>query len=149
MQLPVPIQRILPNLKKIALYGVIGLTTNGLAYGVYLLMTYIRIPPKTALTVLYATVATLSYFGNRRLTFAYTGSWLWSTVRYIVMHIGGYLLNLTLLYVCVDIYAFPHQYVQLAAIFVVAIYLYLVSDWFVFRTNTTDPHTVTESPPQT
>jgi putative flippase GtrA len=134
-------QRNASNIKKIARYGMIGITTNGIAYGMYLLLTYGGLSPKTALTMLYGIAATMSYLGNRRLTFAYTGSWVWSTVRYIIMHIGGYLLNLGLLYVCVDIYAIPHQYVQFAAIFVVAVYLYLVSDKFVFNTQTPQvPH---------
>ena len=127
------------TIKKIVRYGMIGVTTNGIAYGFYILLTYFGFTPKTALTILYSIVATLSYFGNRRLTFAYSGRWLWSSVRYIIMHIGGYLLNIGLLYICVDIYSLPHQYVQFAAIFVVATYLYLVSDWFVFPEQSTSP----------
>ncbi len=133
-------QQHAPTIRKLVRYGVVGVTTNGIAYGMYLFLTYIGFTPKTALTLLYGIAATTSYLGNRRLTFAYTGSWLWSTLRYIIMHIGGYLLNLGLLYVCVDIYAIPHQYVQFAAIFVVAIYLYIVSDWFVFRAQTPHPN---------
>lgn len=129
------------TIKKLVRYGVIGITTNGIAFGLYLLMTYLGLTPRVSLTILYSVAATLSYFGNRRLTFTYSGSWLWSSIRYIIMHIGGYFLNLGLLYICVDIYEIPHQYVQFAAIFIVAIYLFVVSDWFVFPKNTTSKHT--------
>ena len=126
---------------KLVRYGMIGIITNGIAFGFYLLLTHYGLTPRTALTILYVIAATLSYFGNRRLTFSYSGSWLWSSLRYIIMHIGGYLLNLGLLYICVDVYGIPHQYVQFVAIFVIAVYLYLVSDWFVFPIKSTSPNT--------
>ena len=138
MQLINSIYQKAPQLKKLIRYGIIGLTTNGISYGIYLYLTGIGISPKTTVTILYAVAATITYLINRRVTFAYQGNWLWSMVRYIIMHIGGYLLNLSLLYMCVDVYRIPHQYVELGAIFVVAIYLYLISDWFVFRKNTSN-----------
>jgi len=127
-----------PQLKKLIRYGVIGLTTNGISFGIYIYMTdYMGMSPEISVTILYVVTAGASYLLNRRVTFAYEGSWLWSMTRYVIMHIGGYLLNIVMLYVCVTMYHMPHQYVELAAIFVSAIYLYLISNWFVFRTSHT------------
>jgi putative flippase GtrA len=128
--------QIIQQHQKLIRFGIIGLTTNGVSFAIYLYVTSIGISPQKTILIMYPIAALISYLMNRRITFSYQGSWLWSTLRYIIMHTGGYLINYCLLYVCVDIYHIPHYYVELAATFVVAIYLYLMSDWFVFRKHT-------------
>lgn len=66
--MPALIRRNMPNLKLIR-YGVFGITTMGLSCSIYLLLVYIRDYTKKAVTVLYVTGTTISYFGNRKLTF--------------------------------------------------------------------------------
>lgn len=113
-------------------YAVVGLLSNGAGYAVYLLVTSWGVPPKLAMTCLYAIGATLSFFGNRRITFAHQGSAVGAGLRFAMAHLLGYALNLLLLVVFVDRFGFAHQLVQALAVFVVAAFLFLTFKLFVF-----------------
>jgi putative flippase GtrA len=117
---------------QLARYIAIGIASNLLGYTLYLLATYAGSPPKQTMTVLYVCGATVSFFCNKRLTFAHEGR-LWnSALRYTIAHTMGYLLNLGLLVVFVDRLHYPHQLVQGLAIFVVAAFLFITFRLFVF-----------------
>jgi hypothetical protein len=51
----------------------------------------------------------------------------------VLAHVVGYCLNLSLLLVFVGKLGYPHQWVQGAAILIVACYLFLAFKFFVFR----------------
>src|SRR3954453_4246017 len=105
-------------------YGIVGLTTNAVAFGVYVLVTAWGVSPAVAMTLVYVVAASLGFFGNRSLTFAHRGS-VWNAgARYVLAHSIGYLLNLVILMVGVDRWGFSHVWVQAVAIFVVAAYLF-------------------------
>lgn len=53
-------------------------------------------------------------------------------VRYVIAHCIGYLINLSILILMVDKFGYPHQWVQAAAIFIVAGFLFLMFKFFVF-----------------
>lgn len=119
--------------KQLLRYGFIGLASNSAGYLFYLLLTGIGVAPKAAMTGLYGFGASLGFFGNKGLTFAYKGRVLGSGLRYCIAHALGYLLNLALLLVFVDGMGWSHQFVQAAAVLVVATYLFLAFKLFVFR----------------
>ncbi|MEZ5739282.1 MAG: GtrA family protein [Burkholderiaceae bacterium] len=114
-------------------YAIVGLLSNAVGYLAYLALTTLGLSPQRAMSLLYAIVATVGFFGHRRLTFADDGRLLGTGARYVIAHLGGYLLNLALLSVLVDRLGLAHQAVQAGAILVVAIYLFIVSRQFVFR----------------
>lgn len=114
-------------------YAFVGIASNSFGYLVYLLITSIGATPKLTMTLGYLVGAALGFFGNRNITFAHRGNLLGSGLRYCIAHSIGYLLNLTILAVFVDVYAYPHQWVQAIAIFVVAGYLFVAFKVFVFR----------------
>jgi len=120
------------QLKQVIRYGFVGLTTNLLGYLIYLLVTWVWLEPKMAVTVLYPVGVTMSYFGHARYSFSYQGRHLSAVSRFIVAHLIGYLVNLSLLYIFVDGFQIPHQFVQASAIFVVAGVLFLLFRYFVF-----------------
>jgi len=113
-------------------YALVGLVSNAVGYLFYLLLTQKGVAPKITVTLLYVSTAALAFFGNRRLTFQSRGGFMGPAVRYVIAHGLGYLINLALLAVLVDVAGIPHQWVQLAAIFVVAGYMFLALRWFVF-----------------
>lgn len=113
-------------------YGLIGVTTNALGYAVYLLATHLGATPKLTMSVLYVLGTIVSFFCNRRLTFAHEGSRARAGIRFVVAHVFGYLLNLAILVVMVDRLGFAHQWVQAGAILVVAGFLFLAFKFFVF-----------------
>lgn len=119
--------------RRFARYALVGVATNATGYLLYLLITFWGVAPKTAMTLLYFVGAALGYFGNRKIAFRYSGSWQRSGVLYFLFHAGGYLINFMLLGVFVDIYGYPHQVVQFFAVGVVAVYLFLSLNYFVFK----------------
>ncbi|WP_150711601.1 GtrA family protein [Pseudomonas fluorescens] len=114
-------------------YLVVGAASNTAGYCTYLLLTYFALPPKTAMTLLYITTAALSFFGNKRTTFAHEGRLFGAGVRYIIAQALGYLINLAILMVFVDQLGYNHQIVQATAIVTVAFYLFFSLKLFVFR----------------
>jgi putative flippase GtrA len=113
-------------------YGVVGVVSNAVAFGIYVLITWLGTPPTVAMTLVYVTAATISFFANRTLTFAHQGS-VWSAgARYVVAHAVGYTLNLCILVVLVERLGYSHVWVQAFAIFVVASYLFVTFKFVVF-----------------
>ena len=121
-------------------YGLVGVVSNAIAYAAYLLITSLGAPPKASMTIVYAVAATVSFLGNRTLTFAHQGSVLGAGFRYIIAHSFGYCINLFILIVMVDRLGYSHQLVQAFAILVVAAFLFLSFKFFVF-TNDNVPAT--------
>jgi putative flippase GtrA len=114
-------------------YAVVGIISNTSGYIVYLVLTYFGTTPKITMTFLYLISATLSFFGNRNLTFSHKGTLLGSGFRYIIAHIFGYILNFAILTLFVDRLGYAHQIVQAIAILVVAAFLFTTFKLFVFR----------------
>lgn len=120
------------TLRQLFRFGVIGLLQNGIGYGLYLILTLAGLPPKPTMTVLYLVGATASFLANRRFTFGHTGKLTHAGIRFVLAHLGGYLINLLLLWWLVDKNGYPHQWVQAGAIFIVAAYLFVSFRFFVF-----------------
>jgi putative flippase GtrA len=113
-------------------YGLIGIVTNLSAYLVYLCITSFGGTPKLTMSLLYVAAAIASYAGNRQITFSHRGSLFESGWRFFLAHCFGYLINLGMLYYFVDMLGYPHQWVQVSAIFIVAVFLFITFKFFVF-----------------
>lgn len=114
-------------------YGVVGVASNGASYLIYLLITTLGLEAKLAMTLVYLVGASIGFVGNRKWTFDHNGAATSAALRYVLAHTFGYLLNLTILYVFVDIYGYPHQWVQAVAIIVVAGFLFTIFKFMVFN----------------
>ncbi len=121
--------------RELIYYGLIGIVSNIAGYLIYLMITYFGCPPKIAMTILYGVGATVSFLGNRKLTFKHQGHLLGSGIRFIIAHFVGYLLNLTILIAMVDNLGYAHQWVQAVAILIVAAFLFMALKFFVFPTH--------------
>lgn len=124
-------------------YGLVGLASNAVAYGAYLLITALGVSPEVSMTIVYAVAATVGFLGHRTLTFGHQGSVLGAGFRFIIAHCFGYSINLIILIVMVDRLGYAHQLVQAFAIFVVAAFLFVAFKFFVF---TNDVVSLTEEP---
>lgn len=118
--------------KQLARYALVGFVSNSAGYLVYLLVTYLGATPKITMSVLYGLGATIGYIGNRNFTFSHKGSLLGTSVRYLISHFFGYIINLIILVIFVDHFMCPHQLVQAIAIFIVAAVLFMSFKVFVF-----------------
>ena len=114
-------------------YGIVGIMSNAGGYFVYLLITWMGLEPKIAVSSLYLAGASIGFWGHRKWAFANShGSLNLTIVRYCAAHILGYSLNLTLIIIFVDHFGYPHQVIQAIAIATVAIFLFLIFKFFVF-----------------
>lgn len=113
-------------------YGLVGVATNLALYSFYLLITYLGMEPKKAMTISYVVGASIGFIGHRQWTFAHKGAWLGSGTRYCIAHFCGYLINFLILLTFVDKLGYSHQWVQAVAIFVVAGFLFVTFRYFVF-----------------
>jgi putative flippase GtrA len=113
-------------------YGLIGIATNLSLYLFYLLITYLGIEPKLSMTLAYIVGVLLGYIGHRNWTFEHKGALLGSGARYFIAHLFGYLINFLILLTFVDKLGYPHQWVQAAAIIIVACFLFVTFRFFVF-----------------
>lgn len=120
-------------LSQITRYGVVGLLNNLLGYLIYLVITWLWLDPKLAVTLLYPIGATTAYFGHAKYAFAYEGKATQGVLRYVAAHLTGYTINVLLLYVLTDKFGFAHQFVQILAILVVGGVLFLLLRYWVFR----------------
>lgn len=119
-------------LEQLFRYAVSGIVCNIAGYCLYLLLTYSGLTPKLTVTFLYPVGVVAGFFANRNFTFRDDGHIGVTSVRFILAHALGYLINLAMLALFVDKLKFAHQFVQLAAVGVVAIYLFIVFRVFVF-----------------
>jgi putative flippase GtrA len=128
------------SLKQLLRYGCTGVVVNSVGYVIYLFVAWLFDSPKGAVGLLYPVGAAWGYFMHARYSFKYSGSHTSAVARYTASHIAGFALNLTVLWVGVDILGVRHQFVQLAAILIVAIQLFLMLKFWAFSAwgNSTD-----------
>ena len=120
-------------MRQLLRYGLVGVVSNAAIYFVYLLITYLGVEPKTAMTLVYIIGASIGFIGNRKWTFAHRGNSSSAALRYVLAHLFGYLLNYIILFTFVDRLGYAHQWVQAVAIMIVAGFLFIVFKYFVFR----------------
>ena len=116
-----------------ARYATVGIAQNLFGYILYLLITWSGIDPKITISFLYPIGFTISYIGNKKWAFAHTGNHSRTLFRFTLTHIIGYLFNLALLFILVDVYGYHHQYVQLLAIFLLVFYFFITLRIYVFK----------------
>ncbi|HHH39412.1 MAG TPA: GtrA family protein [Sedimenticola sp.] len=114
-------------------YAVVGLGSNLLLYLAYLLLTGLGMGPKTAMTLLYALGVAQTFIFNRKWSFGHKGRARTAFLRYLASYAIGYLLNWVVLWVCVDRLGLPHQPVQGAMILLLALFLFALQKFWVFR----------------
>ncbi len=117
-------------------YGIVGVVINALGYGIYLLITSMGMSPKMCVSILYPVGVSIGFLGHGKWTFGAGSAKLNSFPKFILVHLLGYITNLLLLFYFVDVVGYPHQFVQLGAILVVALQLFVAFKLFVFTDNT-------------
>lgn len=113
-------------------YAVVGLASNVVGYMLYLLLTYAGMGHKSAMSLVYAVGVAQTFYFNCAWSFRHDGRISTSFVRYVSTYAFGYMLNLAMLLLLVDLLGWPHQWVQGAMIFVIAGLLFLMQRYWVF-----------------
>ncbi|WP_367987531.1 GtrA family protein [Vibrio sp. NTOU-M3] len=121
------------TLKQFFLYGVTGATLNFLGFGLYIVLTWFGVEPKLAMLFVYNIGIVSSFFANRKLVFGAKHTGFRIIVKFLAAHVIGYSINFLLLYYFYEQMGFAHQVVQFSAILIVALYLFVVFKFWVFR----------------
>lgn len=127
-------------------YAVVGLASNLVLYLAYLGLTIFGMGPKTAMSLLYTLGVAQTFLFNRTWSFGHDGALHGAFARYVASYSFGYLLNLAVLWVAVDNMGLPHQIVQGIMILSLAILLFLLQKFWVFRPGTTTSATTIPTP---
>jgi putative flippase GtrA len=117
-------------------YGIVGIASNLIIFLFYLVITNFGFSPKCAMTIAYFAGVVQSFIFNRDWTFCHTEKVSAAWVRYVTVYGIGYLFNFVFLMVFVDHMNLPHQWVQGAAIVMVAILLFFAQKLWVFPSVT-------------
>lgn len=131
-------ERLSVDPRQLVRFGLVGLAANAIGFLLYTGLTYLGLSPKTTVGVLYPVGALIGFVGNKRLTFGHRGAWLSSGWRYLLVQAVGMCINLLMLWLFADRLGIRHHWVQLAAIVVVAVYLFMTMRWFVFAQRAED-----------
>ncbi|PQJ97471.1 GtrA family protein [Chromatium okenii] len=113
-------------------YALVGVASNAFGYFLYLLLTNVGMGYKSAMSLLYIVGVAQTFIFNRSWSFRHQGAMRGAFVRYVISYAIGYLLNLSVLWLAVDYFGFPHQIVQGAMIFTLALMLFLLQKYWVF-----------------
>jgi putative flippase GtrA len=96
-------------------------------------LTRIGAEPKLAMTLLYAAGVAQTFVFNKRWSFRHGGLHGPAFVRYCAAYAIGYVVNFLALLLLVDRLRYPHQLVQGVMIVLLALMLFALQKFWVFR----------------
>ena len=120
-----------------ARYGMVGLASNLLLYLAYLALTYAGMEPKASMSMLYILGIVQTFLFNRRWSFKYGEKHGPAFARYCSAYGLGYAINLLVLMWLVDRMGYPHEIVQGVMVVSLAVMLFLLQKFWVFRSTAT------------
>jgi putative flippase GtrA len=118
---------------QITRYAVVGVATNLLLYGCFLLLLWTGLPYVAAMSASYAVGIALAFAAQRRWTFAHRGARGKAALRFLASYGLGYLLNLAGLRLLVDSGLLGPAVAQAGMIVAVAAFLFVLQRTWVFR----------------
>ena len=113
-------------------YVLVGLISNAILYGIYILLTSLGMGPKLAMSLLYGLGMIQTFVFNKQWSFRFNGAAAPALMRYATAYALGYGFNLAALILLVDQIGLPHQWVQGVMLFVIAIMVFLAQRYWVF-----------------
>ncbi len=117
-------------------YAVVGVVSNRALYLAYLALTWAGMGHKTAMTLLYVVGVLLTFLFNRNWSFRHGGAASPAMLRYFAIYGFDYVFNFFVLLVLLDYLRPPPEIVQGVMIFALAVMLFLLQRYWVFRPET-------------
>lgn len=121
------------TVRQLIRFGVVGLASNAIGYGLYLLLTRIGVGPRYAMSVLYSIGVLQAFVFNKRWTFNHQGSSVNALGNYVLLYALGYAFNVVTMTVCIEVLAWPHQWVMLGLLLIMPLLFFGGQKFWVFR----------------
>lgn len=112
---------------------IIAVFSNAFLYLIYIVLTGFGLDYKTAMTLLFVLGTLQTFLANKRWTFSHQGLPGLAFLKYASVYCFAYLINFLALVVLVDYQNIPHQIVQAGTIPILAVMLFLLQKFWVFR----------------
>jgi putative flippase GtrA len=122
--------------RQLARYVTVGVLSNLALYAGYLLLTFMGLGHKLAMSLLYAVGVLQTFVLNKLWSFGHKGPSGAPLLRYVLVYALGYLVNLSALVLLVDIAGAPHEAVQGAMIVAIASGMFVLQKYWVFQPST-------------
>jgi putative flippase GtrA len=120
-------------------YAIVGLVSNAVLFVLYLLVTKLGMGHKSAATLAYGIGVVQTFAFNKSWSFRDRGATGPAFFRYTAVYVFGYLFNMLVLVVLVDHLGFRHELIQGATILILAVMIYAMQKFWVFRGKASDP----------
>lgn len=114
-------------------YATVGVFSNFLGFGLYLLLTLSPLDEKIVLTLLFLLGSCFSIFGNKSYTFSEKKYKKINTFSAFIVYFSAYILNIVAHLIFVDWLTFDHRMVQFVCVGVIAIYIYVILQWLATK----------------
>lgn len=115
-------------------YITLGVMANAAGFLFYILLVQAAgLQPIASMSIVYISICTCTYFGNKAWTFSDRSRVSRSAFIYFMVQAIGYLANLGIMVLLNSKLGLAHAYVQSFAIIVVAPLLFLLNKYVVFR----------------
>lgn len=108
------------------------MASNAAMYAIYLLLTYLGVGPKVAMTLVFITGASIGFIGNRKWTFAHQGAASKSAYRFVLAYGMAYMLNFLSMWVAIDHMGMAHYLVQGVNLVVISVLLFAAQKYWIF-----------------
>ncbi len=118
--------------RRFARFVAVGLVSNAICYGLYLLLTAQGVSPQWALTASYLLGVLQSFMGNRRWTFEHRGRAGSALLRFLVLYALGYGLSSAVLHAAGSWLGWPHPASMALTMVVCALFLFMGQRLWVF-----------------
>lgn len=119
-------------LTQFARYAIVGLASNAIGYGFYILLTRLGLGPKLAMSLLYGIGVLQTFVFNKRWSFRFAGAATPALIRYATVYALGYVINFLMLMLLVDQAGLPHQWVMAGLVVFMALFFFLGQKFWVF-----------------
>lgn len=114
-------------------FAAVGVTANFILYVLYLLLTSFGLEYVLAMTILYVTGVCYTFFFNKKWTFEKNTRITAEFLRYLMLYLVGYFINLSMLILFVHYLGFGHQIVQGIMVIILAGLFFIAQKYWVFR----------------
>lgn len=115
-------------------FVIVGVINNVVGYILFLFMIYVLgIGHKITVTLLFAIGMIVSFLMNKKWTFKTSGNYSSSLLKFLIVYLLGYSLNIVIVAIFVDRLSYSSGWVQLWANVTLPIYYFLANKYYVYR----------------